>query len=89
MKLPELTFEEFGRIKLRYTYGLSLDTGAFRQYCDDKTGVCRETYTARNPDTGAWSKSKVWYYMKRDKRVFDTPDQLYVAYMEKACGIKP
>lgn len=86
--MKELTFDEFCELPMQYTWGLSLETGAFRQYSNSQTGVARETYTPRNPDTGKWGKTKVWYYFKGNKEIYKTSDQIYLAYMEKVCGIK-
>jgi hypothetical protein len=38
---------------------------------------------------GGFGKSSTYYYLPDDKRTFQTADQVYVAYMEIVCGVKP
>lgn len=83
----EYTFEEFCALPMVYSFGLSLDTGSFRQYTHLPTGVSRETYTVRNQMTQKFGRTKTWFYIKGEKEVYHTADQVYVAYMEKVCGV--
>lgn len=85
--MKELTYEEFCALPMQYTWGLSLETGAFRQHSNLQIGLIREMYTPRNPDTGKWGKGKIWFCLKGRKEIYKTPDQVYVAYMEKVCGV--
>lgn len=88
MTLPELTYEEFCKLPFTYTFGLSLETGAHRQHTNEQTGVVREIYTPRDPKTWEWGKQQTWFYIKGADEIYTTPDQVYVAYMEKVCGVK-
>ena len=38
---------------------------------------------------GEFGKAKCFYFLPDDKRTFQTADQVYVAYMEIVCGVKP
>jgi hypothetical protein len=87
MNRPELTYEEFCELPLTYTSGISFDKFAIRQYQNFRHGIAKEVNTPYNPKTHQWGKPKVVYFMPDDKRNFDTPDQLYVAYMGVACGV--
>lgn len=86
--MKELTFDEFCKIPMGYTFGLSLETGALRRYENQFLGVVKETYTPRNPDTWKWGKTKTWFYLRGSSKVFQTSDQIYLAYMEKVCKVK-
>jgi hypothetical protein len=88
MNRPELTYEEFCALPLTYTFGMSGDKFAIRQYMNTEHGICKETYTPLNALRHEWGKPTIVFYMPDDERTFDTPDQLYVAYMGKACGIE-
>lgn len=87
MNRPELTYEEFCLITMTYCTGMTFDTGAQRLYRNDKYGVQKEVYTPRNPVTCKWGTGKAYFFLDGDERVFETSDQCYVAYMEKACGV--
>jgi hypothetical protein len=82
----ELTFEEFCALPMEYRTGIVFDTGAQRLYRNDKFGLQREVFTKRNPRTGKWGKGKVYFFLDNDERQFDAVDQVYVAYMERACA---
>ena len=85
--MKELTFAEFSELPLTYTFGLSASTYAVRQYQNLEYGIAKEVNTPFNEKKWKWGKPKVVYFMPNDKRNFDTVDQLYVAYMEKVCGV--
>ena len=87
MKRPELTYEEFCALPLTYTQGIRFNDGAVRQYGNIDHGFYKEVNTPFDEKTYAWGKPQVVFYLPDDKRTFDTPDELYVAYMEKACGV--
>jgi hypothetical protein len=36
----------------------------------------------------SWGTGSVYYFLDGDPRQFDAIDQVYVAYMEKVCGVK-
>jgi hypothetical protein len=86
--MTELTFEEFCELRFEYRMGITFDTGAQRMYRNDKHSVQVEVYTDRNKLTGVWGKEKRYWFVDSDSRTFETPDQCYVAYMEKVCGVK-
>ena len=87
MNRPELTYEEFCAMPLQYTQGIRMNNCAVRQYGNVELGYYKEVNTPYNELTHEWGAPKVVFFMPDDPRNFDTPDQLYVAYMEKACGV--
>jgi hypothetical protein len=91
-KLPELTFEEFGSMPIQHTMGMSFDWGSHRMYRNEDLGIQKEVVTMRKEKGniyGGWHDGDVKYFLDGNPCQFDTSDQLYLAYMEKACGIKP
>ena len=88
MNRPELTFEEFCALPLPYTFGLRASGYAVRQYKNAEHGIAKVVNTPFNEKRWSFGIPKVVYFMLDDERNFDTVDQLYVAYMEKACGIE-
>lgn len=87
--MTELTYEEFCKLPLTYTQGIRFDTCAIRQYNNMEYKFGKEVNTPFTERNWTWGKPQVVYFLHNDKRNFDTPDQLYVAYMEKVCGVKP
>jgi hypothetical protein len=88
--MKELTFEEFCALPLQYTLGFSGDAGAQRMHRNEEIGLQKEVHTKRKrygDIYSGWRKEVVAYFLDGDDRQFDTPDQVYVAYMEKICGI--
>lgn len=87
----ELTFEEFCSQPMTYTFGMSGDFDAQRQYHNAALGVTRNVSTERkrfgNPYAG-WKPQRVTYFLDNDPREFETADQIYMAYMHRACGQK-
>lgn len=91
MTRPQLTFEEFCQLPLQYTLGFSGDGGAQRMYRNEEIGLQKEVHTKRKHHGdiyGGWCDPVVAYFLDGDERKFDTPIQVYVAYMEKVCGVK-
>ena len=89
--MKELTYEEFCELPFRYTLGMSFDWGAQRMHRNDEYGLQIEHVTKRKRHGdiySGWRKQETTYFLDGDDRQFETSDQLYVAYMEKACGIK-
>lgn len=84
---PELTFEEFCDLPLTYTFGVRFNDGATRQHMNTDYGFGMQTDTPYSEKTGRWGRGKVKYYLTEERKVYDTPDQLYVAYMAKVCGV--
>ena len=88
--MKELTFEEFCKLPLQYTIGMTFDWGAHRMHRNDDIGLQVETVTKRkiNGDIySGWGEQKRVFYLDGDDNVYETSDQVYVAYMEKVCGI--
>lgn len=88
MNRPELTYEEFCAMPMQYVKGIRMRDSAIRQYGNIGLGFYKEINTPYDERTGEWGAPKVALYLSDDKRTFDTADQLYVAYMEKACGME-
>ena len=90
LKRVELTFEEFCKYPLQYTMGMRFDWGAQRMHRNEELGIQKEVITeqkVRDDIYSGWKDPTVAFYLDGDDRQFDTPDQLYVAYMEKVCGV--
>ncbi len=88
--MKELTFEEFCQLPLKYTIGMTFDWGAHRMHRNDDIGLQVETVTKRKKwgdIYSGWKDEKKSYFLDGDNTQFDTIDQVYVAYMEKVCGI--
>lgn len=91
MNRPELTYEEFCTKPLQYTQGMTFDWGAMRLHRNEELGIQKETVTKRKRKGdiySGWREPSIAFFLDGDERQFDTPDQLYVAYMEKACGVE-
>ena len=88
--MKELTFAEFCYLPLQYTIGMTFDWGAIRMHRNNDIGLQVETVTKRKKKGdiySGWQKEERAFFLDGDDRQFDTPDQVYVAYMEKVCGI--
>lgn len=91
MKKLELTYEEFCNLPFIYTAGLTYEWGAHRMYRNQKHGLQKNVITKRirhGDIYSGWQEGQISFFMDGDDREFKTPDQLYVAYIEKVCGIK-
>ncbi len=91
MTRPELTFEEFCQLPFSYRLGFSGDWGAQWAYRNDECGVQIEVRTKRKRHGdiyGGWKPEERFYFLDWDERQFNTLDQVYVAYMEKVCGVE-
>lgn len=89
--MKELTYEEFCELPMTYVQGLRFDWGAHRMHRNEEHGIQRETITKqkrKNDIYSGWKDPKIVFFLDGDDRQFDTSDQVYVAYMEKVCGIK-
>ena len=90
MNRTELTFEEFCSLPTTYVLGMVYDWGARRMRRNEQIGLQIEVTTKRKRKGdiySGWHKGKVTYFLDDDERQFDTLDQVYVAYMEKVCGV--
>lgn len=86
----ELTYEEFCKKPLTYTLGTAGDWGAHRAYRNEELGIQKETATKRRvygDIYGGWRASEVYFFVDGDPRQFRTVADLYVAWMEKVCGM--
>ena len=85
--MQELTFEEFCELPLLYTTGVRASKYAIRLYHNAECNIAKQVTTPFNELTYSWGNPSVIYFMPSDERNFDTVDQLYLAYMEKVCGV--
>jgi len=89
--MTELTYEEFCALPMQYTMGMSTASGAHRMYRNEQVKLQQEIHTNReryDDPYGGWKEQTVTFFLDGDARQFDTLEDVYVAYMEKACGIK-
>jgi hypothetical protein len=87
MTRPELTYEEFCARPMTLYMHLSGDKEHYIHRFNQETGVNKVTITLKKKD-GSFGKSTDSYYIADDPVTYYTPDQMYVAYMKKVCGIK-
>ena len=85
--MKELTFEEFCQLPMKMVWHMSCDKEHCLTKYNKETGVFKHTITKINR-RGEFGKSTTYYALSEDGRSFTAPDQVYVAYMEKVCGIK-
>jgi len=85
---PEYTFEEFCALPMTLSMHISGDNEHYLHRFNPSTGVNKIVITPvkKNREFG---KPKVFYYLPDDNRTFHTADEVYVAYMEIVCGVKP
>lgn len=90
MSRPELTFEEFCNLPMQHTIGLTFDWGSKRMYRNERLKLQKEVITKRKRKGdlySGWHAGTMAFFLDDDLRQFDTVDQVYVAYMEKVCGV--
>lgn len=88
--MKELTFEEFCELPMQYTMGTTGDWGAHRMYRNEDAKLQKEVVTKRKRHGdlyGGWKDGEAYYYLDGDPNTYRTPDQVYVAYMERVCGV--
>lgn len=85
--MKELTYEEFCALPMVLGMHISGDKEHYLHRYNPLTNVNKVVIT-KVKKTGGFGKSYTTYYLPDDNRSFDTADQVYVAYMEKVCGIK-
>ena len=88
--LPELTFDEFTKLHMTNMLHISYDWGAASIDVNFSHGIRKEVITKRKVKGdiySGWQEPDVGYFLGNDDREFKTVDQLYVAYMEKVCGV--
>ena len=89
--MTELTYVEFCLIPFEYRFGVSGDWGAQRSYRNDEFGVWMSVNTKRKrygDIYSGWKDGVMTFTLDGDEREFKTTADLYVAYMEKVCGVK-
>jgi len=89
--MSELTFEEFCAQPLLYAGGISGDYGAHRAYRNDELRIQKEVVTKRKrygDMYSEWDKGETYYFLDGDPRTFNNGAELYVAWMEKICGVE-
>jgi hypothetical protein len=87
----ELTYEEFCDLNFEYRTGMTDDWGAIRQYRNDECGIWKHIETKRKRKGciySGWHTGTATYYLDGDRREFESFEDLYVAYMEKACEVR-
>jgi len=85
--MNELTFEEFCNLPMQYTMGIAIGKKRQANVSRQFDWFAKEVVTPYNPKTMEWGEGRTYYFLDGDKRCFDTVDQVYVAYMEKVCGV--
>jgi hypothetical protein len=85
-RMKEYTFEEFCALPMELGMHISGDKEHYLHRFNPSTGVNKITIT-RVKKEGGFGRSLSHYYLQDDKRTFTTADQVYVAYMEKVCGV--
>lgn len=84
--MKEYTFEEFCALPMRLVMHISAEKEHYLHRHNDEAGVSKIVITRIKKD-GGFGKSYPSYHLTGDERVFLTADQVYLAYMEKACGV--
>lgn len=84
--MKELTFEEFCNQPMQLVMHISGEKEHYLHRHASNVGVSKIDITRVNK-FGGFGKSTSTYHLKDDKRVFNEPDQVYLAYMERVCGV--
>lgn len=85
---PEYTFEEFCALPMTLSMHISGDREHYLHRYNPSTGVNKVVATPVKK-TGGFGKAVCFYYLPNDPRTFHTADQIYLAYMEIVCEVKP
>lgn len=85
--MKELTFEEFCSKPMRLVMHISGEKEHYLHRFNDELGVTKVVVT-KVKKHGGFCKSSTIYLLDYDTRTFTTADQVYLAYMEKVCGVK-
>jgi len=83
--MKELTFEEFCQQPTQLVMHISGEKEHYLHKCSKPVGVSIITFTPVKKN-GEFGKPKQIFIF--DHKEYDTVDQVYVAYMEKVCGVK-
>jgi hypothetical protein len=84
--MKELTFEEFCGQPMQLVMHISAEKEHYLHRHAPTVGVSKIVIT-RVKKHGGFGKSYSTYHLKDDKRVFTTADEVYLAYMERVCGV--
>ena len=84
--MKELTFEEFCALPMTLSMHISGEKEHYLHRFQRETDINKVVIT-RVKKTGGFGKSRTLYYLPNDTRTFNTADQVYVAYMERVCGV--
>jgi acyl CoA:acetate/3-ketoacid CoA transferase alpha subunit len=84
--MKELTFEEFCAKPMELVMHISAEKEHYLHRANREVGVTKIVIT-KVGKYGGFGKSYTSYILKDDERVFTTADQVYLAYMEKVCGV--
>lgn len=85
--MKELTFEEFCAQPMHLVMHISGEKEHYLHRHAKDVGVSKITIT-KVGKYGGFGKSSTTFLFQDDHRVFATADQVYLAYMEKVCGVK-
>jgi hypothetical protein len=91
MTRPELTYEEFCELHFEFRWRMTGDWGAETVYVNDDCGIWKYVQTkrkVRGDIYSGWKDSVVSYFIDSDGCEFKSFEDLYVAYMEKVCGVE-
>lgn len=83
--MKEYTYEEFCQLPMLLLYHVSAEREYMSMGHNKETGVSRVSVTP-NEYNGYKGKTEVFYTF--DGNTYDTSDQVYLAYMEKICGVR-
>ena len=84
--MKELTFEEFCAQPMELRLHISAEKEHYLHRYAPSVEVSKIVIT-RVKKTGGFGKSYTNYILKGDDRSFKEPDQVYLAYMERVCGV--
>lgn len=82
--MKEYTFEEFCQLPMELSLHISGSKEHYLSKRNKEHGIERITVTPVKKN-GDFGKPKSVFVF--DQQVYETTDQLYVAYMAKACGV--
>lgn len=84
--MKEYTFAEFCELPMTMSMHISGSKEHYLHRFQRETNVNKVVITPVKKN-GEFGKASVIYYLPEDSRTFYTADQVYVAYMEKVCGV--
>jgi len=84
--MKEYTFAEFCELPMTLSMHISGSKEHYLHRFQRETNVNKVVIT-KVDKYGRLGKSSTIYYLPEDSRSFNSIDQVYVAYMEKVCGV--